>query len=118
MTDETSQGKDLGCNALLGERTEWTEIRLALRKEYGHAYIYNGVQCMDFSKHVYVGRAGALLLKAERQEAAARKVIEAFELLGRAKDTAGLLQARAQCENAMTGLKDVLTPNAQVHRKT
>ncbi len=51
-------------------RTEWTEIRLALRQEYGHPYTYNGVPCVDFSKHVYVGRACALLLKAEKQEAA------------------------------------------------
>lgn len=93
------------------QRTEWTEIRLALRQEYGHPYNYNGVPCMDFSKHVYVGRAGALLLKAERQEAAARRVVEAFEALGRTKDTAGLLQARAHCENAMTALKDVLGPS-------
>jgi hypothetical protein len=53
----------------------------------------------------------ALLLKAERQEAAARRVVEAFEALGRTKDTAGLLQARAHCENAMTALKDVLGPS-------
>lgn len=39
------------------KRTEWTEVRLALRLEYGHQYTYNGVPCMDFRKHVYVGRA-------------------------------------------------------------
>lgn len=57
------------------QRTEWAEVRLALRQEYGHPYTYNGVPCMDFSKHVYVGRAGALLLKAEKQEAALRELL-------------------------------------------
>lgn len=60
------------------QRTEWTEVRLALRQEYGHPYTYNGVRCMDFSRHVYVGRAGALLLKAERQEKLLREVLEAL----------------------------------------
>jgi hypothetical protein len=57
------------------QRTEWTEVRLALRQEYGHPYTHKGVPCMDFSKHVYVGRAGALLLKAEKQEAALRELL-------------------------------------------
>ena len=65
------------------QRTEWREIADALSREYGHPYISNGEPRRDFSRHVYVGRAGALLLKAERQEAeieqlraAATEVIE------------------------------------------
>ena len=64
------------------QRTEWTEVRLALRQEYGHPYTYNGVPCMDFSKHVYVGRAGALLLKAEKQAAALLALANAADDVG------------------------------------
>ena len=88
-------------------RTEWRQIADALKLEYGtkHATHYS------FERHVYVGRAGALLLKAERQDAAARAVIQAFEQLGRTSDTVGLLQTRANCETAMAALNDALGPN-------
>lgn len=36
---------------------------------------------------------------------AARGVIQAFEALGKTTDAAGLLQARARCENALLTLK-------------
>lgn len=78
------------------KRTEWTEIRLALRQEYGHPYTYNGVPCMDFSKHVYVGRAGALLLKAEKQEAALRELVQCKSLKERAAEMAMTGKARAE----------------------
>lgn len=47
--------------------------------------------------------------------AAARKVVEAFEALGRAQDVAAVLQARAHCENTMTALKEVLGHNERMH---
>lgn len=48
------------------KHSEWTEIREALAREYGHPYTYRGMHLRDFSRHPYVGRAGALLLMAER----------------------------------------------------
>ena len=84
MTEALQTGLPLavGSNDGLGvlpKRTEWAEVRIALRKEYGRPYIYNGVPCMDFSRHVYVGRAGALLLKAERHEELLRRALDALE---------------------------------------
>lgn len=68
------------------QRTEWREIADALRREYGYPYTSNGEPRLDFSKHVYVGRAGSLLLKAEKQEAVMR---------------AALLLAKRMCEEAL-----------------
>jgi hypothetical protein len=61
------------------QRTEWEEIRMALRQEYGHPYSYRGQPLVDFSRHVYVGRACALLLMAEKQERALREAIATLE---------------------------------------
>jgi hypothetical protein len=84
-------------SAVLGpKRTEWTEIRLALRQEYGHPYTYNGAQLYDFSRHVYVGRAGALLLKAEKIEAAMRELVECQDISVRAAEMAMTGKARAE----------------------
>ena len=47
----------------------------------------------------------------ERLRDCAGRVIEAFETLGRTRDAAGLLTARARCESVMLELKHVLTPN-------
>ena len=78
-------------------RTEWGEIRRALRQEYGHPYTtHNGTPCMDFSKHVYVGRAAALLWKAEKQEAALRDLVECKSAEERAADMAMSGKARAE----------------------
>lgn len=47
----------------------------------------------------------------ERLRRAGIGVIDAFEALGETTDNAQLLQARANCENAMLELKRTLTPN-------
>lgn len=43
---------------------EYQDIADALKMEYGHPYTAHGETRYDFSRHVYAGRAGALLLKA------------------------------------------------------
>jgi hypothetical protein len=43
---------------------ECAEIANALKSEYGEIKTHRGVEYFDYSKHVYVGRAGALLRQA------------------------------------------------------
>jgi hypothetical protein len=107
------------------QRTEWTEIRLALRREYGHPYTYNGVPCMDFSRHVYVGRAGALLLKAEKQEAALRELVALKDIKERAgacwpgdPEAPELLRAYSERKDAAwQAARAALGPNVGVNRR-
>lgn len=60
--------------------TEYQDIADALKREYGHQFTANGETRYDFSKHVYVGRAGALLLKADRADASAKTLHEQLRI--------------------------------------
>ena len=59
--------------------TEYQDIADALRREYGHKFTAHGQTRYDFTRHVYVGRAGALLLKADQAERLLREALATAE---------------------------------------
>ena len=59
--------------------TEYQDIADALRRKYGHKFTAHGQTRYDFSRHVYVGRAGALLLKADQAERLLREALATAE---------------------------------------
>ncbi len=68
---------------------------------------------MDLHAMTY---AEPMLKEIEQLRDCAERVIAAFETLGRTRDTAGLLNARARCESVMLELKHLLTPNDKGNR--
>ena len=59
--------------------TAFQEISDALRRRYGHKFKASGQTNYDFSRDVYVGRAIALLLKADQAERLLRDALDALE---------------------------------------
>ena len=58
---------------------EYQDIADALRRKYGHKFTAHGQTRYDFSRHVYVGRAMALLLKADQSDRLLREALDDLE---------------------------------------